>query len=90
MCPILRLSLRVFVLLFFRARDLERSLFCKSPAYTSHKHASHYLALNLLIYLNNKLRSRMELEPKTLGLAKSVIKRAVRRGLTVNRFKINP
>ena len=59
MCPILGPSLRVFVLLFFRARDLERSLFSKSPAYTSHKHASYCLALSLLIYLDNKLRSRM-------------------------------
>jgi len=69
-------SLYVFVLLFFRLGDLERSLFSKSPAYTSHKHASYCLALSLstyLTYLDNKLRSRMEMELKTSDLAKSVI-----------------
>ena len=89
MCPILGPnSLRVFVLLFFYAKDLEKSLFSKSPTYTSYKHASYYLALSLLIYLDNELRSRMELELK--NLVKSVIKRAVRRGLIADRFKINP
>src|SRR6187551_1728853 len=46
-------SLRM--LLFFHARDPERSLFSKSPTYNSHKHASHYLALSLSTYLHNKL-----------------------------------
>jgi len=89
MCPILGLnSLCVFVLLFFSARDLSRSLFSKSPAYNSYKHASLCLALSSSRYLNNKLRSRMELEPK--NSAKSVIERAVMRGLTADRSKINP
>ena len=89
MCPILgRNSLRVFVLLFFHAGDLERSLFFKSPTYNSYKHASYYLALSSSTYLDNKLRSRIELEPK--NSASSVIKRAVRRDLTADRFEINP
>ena len=91
MCPILGLnSLGVFVLFFFRLRDLEKSLFSKSPTYTSYKYAPYCLALSLLIYLDNELRSGMELEPKTLDLAKSVIKRAAKRGFTTNRSKINP
>ena len=89
MCPNLRPnSLRIFVLLFFRARDFERSLFSKSPTYSSYKHASYYLGLSLSTYLDNKLRSRMKLELK--NLANSIIKRAVRRGLIANCSKINP
>ena len=74
MCPILEPdSLRMFLLLFFRARNLEKSLFSKSPAYTSHKHASDYSTLSSSAYLDNKLRSGMELEPKTLDSAKAVL-----------------
>ena len=83
-------SLYIFILLFFYARDRERSLFFKSPTYSSYKHASYYLALSLLTYLDNKLRSGIELELKTLDLVKSVIKKAIRRGLIADRFKINP
>ena len=60
MCPILGPnSLRVLVLLFFCAKDLKRSLFSKSAAYNSHKHASHCLALSLSTYFDNKLHVQL-------------------------------